>query len=118
MNGVDYEPEPNDYVYVVRNCQTKPMPIDRNIATLKVNNSILFSQFYVMFKNLWCFKQKHTLFFQHCQCTDNCAEHVCNCSEDGIKSWYDKDGLLKEDFDYSEPPRYSFFRFRDADIIF
>jgi hypothetical protein len=36
VNGVDDAPEPNSYVYVRRNCQTKPMPIDLNISTLKV----------------------------------------------------------------------------------
>ena len=36
INAVDDDPEPNDYVYVARNCQTKLMPIDRNISNLKV----------------------------------------------------------------------------------
>ena len=30
---------------------------------------------------------------------------MCNCSENGGRSWYDKDGLLKEDyFECSDPP--------------
>ena len=36
VNGYDEKPEPNNYVYVTRNCQTKPMPVDRNIENLKV----------------------------------------------------------------------------------
>ena len=36
VNGFDDESEPNSYVYVSKNCQTKPMPIDRNIEKLKV----------------------------------------------------------------------------------
>ena len=44
-------------------------------------------------------------YFQHCNCTDKCSsEDSCNCSDLSVKSWYDMDGRLKEDFDYNEPP--------------
>jgi len=76
VNDLDYEGVPTNYVYVTSNCVTSNIPIDRSIATL-----------------------------QHCQCTDKCSsEDSCNCSDLSVKSWYDQDGRLKEDFDYVEPP--------------
>lgn len=76
VNDLDDEQEPRNYVYTVKNCQTTPIPIDRNISTL-----------------------------QHCKCTDNCSsENTCNCSDLSVKSWYDLEGRLKDGFDYREPP--------------
>merc|ERR1719312_193549 len=76
VNDLDYEGVPTNYVYVTSNCVTSNIPIDRSIATL-----------------------------QHCTCTDKCSsEDSCNCSDLSVKSWYDTDGRLKEDFDYNEPP--------------
>ena len=52
----------------------------------------------MIFKNI-------SFIFQHCRCTDNCSsEDSCNCSDLSVKSWYDLEGKLKEDFDYKEPP--------------
>jgi len=76
VNDLDDENFPTNFTYVRRNCFTTSVPIDRNISTL-----------------------------QHCKCTDNCSsEDSCNCSDLSVKSWYDLDGKLKEDFDYNEPP--------------
>ncbi len=76
VNDLDEATEPTEYVYVKNCCQTTPLPVDRNIATL-----------------------------QHCRCQDNCTtEDTCNCSDLSVKSWYDLEGKLKEGFDYREPP--------------
>jgi hypothetical protein len=45
---VDDDREPNNYVYVTKNCQTKPMPVDRNIANLKVSFSIIFDSEHIV----------------------------------------------------------------------
>ena len=55
---------------------TNSIPIDRNVSTL-----------------------------QHCRCKNNCvSEDSCRCSDISTKSWYDQNGILKEGFDYAEPP--------------
>lgn len=45
---MDDDREPNNYVYVTKNCQTKPMPVDRNIANLKVSFSIIFDSEHIV----------------------------------------------------------------------
>ena len=76
INGEDLELGPSGYVYVKNNVITNPLPIDRNIAKL-----------------------------QHCKCRDNCSsEETCKCSEISLRSWYDSNSILKEGFDFSDPP--------------
>ena len=76
INGEDFENGPSGYVYVKNNVITQPLPIDRNIAKL-----------------------------QHCKCKDNCAsEETCKCSDISLRSWYDNNSVLKEGFDFKDPP--------------
>lgn len=76
VNGEDFEMGPSGYVYVKNNVVTAPLPIDRNIANL-----------------------------QHCKCKDNCQnEDTCKCSDISVRSWYDQNSVLKEGFDFQEPP--------------
>jgi len=76
VNGEDFEMGPSGYVYVKNNVVTSPLPIDRNIANL-----------------------------QHCKCKDNCQnEDTCKCSDISVRSWYDQNSVLKEGFDFQEPP--------------
>ena len=76
INGEDLELGPSGYVYVKNNVITNPLPIDRNISKL-----------------------------QHCKCKDNCSsEETCKCSEISLRSWYDSNSILKEGFDFSDPP--------------
>ena len=76
INGEDLELGPSGYVYVKNNVITNPLPIERNISKL-----------------------------QHCKCKDNCSsEETCKCSEISLRSWYDSNSILKEGFDFSDPP--------------
>ena len=76
INGEDLENGPSGYVYVKNNVITNPLPIDRNIANL-----------------------------QHCKCKDNCSnEETCRCSDISTRSWYDSNSVLKEGFDFEDPP--------------
>lgn len=38
VNAVDGEPYPDDYKYILENCVTSPMNIDRNITHLQVSS--------------------------------------------------------------------------------
>ena len=76
INGEDLDTAPADYVYVKNNVITNPLPIERNISKL-----------------------------QHCKCTDNCAsEENCKCCDMSVRSWFDSNSVLKESFDFTEPP--------------
>ena len=76
INGEDFENGPSGYVYVKNNVITNPLPIDRNIAKL-----------------------------QHCKCKDNCtSEETCKCADNSLRSWYDSNGVLKDGFDFHDPP--------------
>ena len=76
INGEDLDTAPAGYVYVKNNVITNPLPIERNISKL-----------------------------QHCKCTDNCAsEENCKCCDMSVRSWFDSNSVLKESFDFSEPP--------------
>ena len=76
INGEDLENGPSGYVYVKNNVVTNPLPIDRNIAKL-----------------------------QHCKCKDNCvSEDTCKCCDISLRSWYDSNSVLKDGFDFSDPP--------------
>jgi len=76
VNSEDWDGPPKDYVYVKNNVVTSQIPIDRNISNL-----------------------------QHCKCEDTCSsEDTCHCSDLSVRSWFDQNGILKEGFDFNEPP--------------
>ncbi|XP_075734779.1 histone-lysine N-methyltransferase EHMT1-like [Rhipicephalus microplus] len=75
VNGVDDEPAPSDFLYMTENCQTAPVPVDRNIATM-----------------------------QRCKCEDKCTSKKCNCSVISYRCWYDENGILVPDFNLLDPP--------------
>jgi len=76
VNGEDLDQGPSGYVYVRNNVVTSPLPIDRNISKL-----------------------------EHCECKDNCtSEETCKCSDISVRSWYDQSGVIKEGFDFMDPP--------------
>merc|ERR1711997_16830 len=76
VNAEDWDGPPSDYVYVSSNVVTSPVPLDRNITNL-----------------------------QHCKCEDLCtSEDTCHCSDLSVRSWYDQNGIIKEGFDFNEPP--------------
>ena len=110
VNDLDDEELPDNFTYVRKCVQTTSVPIDRNISTLQViymnGFKNRFNSFYYSFST----ELPDVYFnvfsvFQHCRCIDNCSsEDSCNCSDLSVKSWYDLEGKLKDDFDYKEPP--------------
>ncbi|KAM7306104.1 putative 1,4-alpha-glucan branching enzyme [Ixodes scapularis] len=75
VNGVDDEPTPSDYLYLVENCETTPILIDRTITSL-----------------------------QSCKCEDGCASQSCICSNISYRCWYGKEGRLVPEFNMLDPP--------------
>lgn len=75
VNGVDDEPAPSDYLYLVENCETTPINIDRTITTV-----------------------------QSCKCEDGCATQNCHCSNISYRCWYGKEGRLVPEFNMLDPP--------------
>ncbi|XP_077352953.1 histone-lysine N-methyltransferase EHMT1 isoform X2 [Festucalex cinctus] len=75
VNAVDSEPYPDDYKYILENCVTSPMNIDRNITHL-----------------------------QYCVCKDDCSSSVCMCGQLSLRCWYDTGGCLLPEFSREEPP--------------
>nr|XP_061836747.1 histone-lysine N-methyltransferase EHMT1 isoform X2 [Nerophis lumbriciformis] len=75
VNFVDSEPYPDDYKYILENCVTSPMNIDRNITHL-----------------------------QYCVCKEDCSSSSCMCGQLSLRCWYDKDACLLPEFCREEPP--------------
>lgn len=75
VNGVDKHTTPSNYSYVTENCETKPVNIDRTITSL-----------------------------QSCRCEDNCTSQSCICATISIRCWYDANGRLAKEFNFSDPP--------------
>ncbi|XP_051907028.1 histone-lysine N-methyltransferase EHMT1-like isoform X2 [Hippocampus zosterae] len=75
VNAVDGEPYPDDYKYILENCVTSPMNIDRNITHL-----------------------------QYCVCKEDCSSSVCMCGQLSLRCWYDAGGCLLPEFCREEPP--------------
>lgn len=70
---MDAETEPTDYVYVSRNCvTTNDVNVDYKITTL-----------------------------QSCTCEDRCNNAACSCAINSLRCWYDEEGKLVSDFNYS-----------------
>lgn len=75
VNGVDDEPAPTDFLYLVENCQTAAVPLDRSITAL-----------------------------QSCKCQDKCVSQSCVCSNISYQCWYDEEGCLVPEFNLLDPP--------------
>ncbi|RWS16657.1 histone-lysine N-methyltransferase EHMT2-like protein [Dinothrombium tinctorium] len=75
VNGVDNEPIPVDFMYVIENCETSPINIDRVITSL-----------------------------QSCKCEDDCTSDSCICAAISFRCWYDRDGKLVPEFNLMDPP--------------
>ncbi|XP_076311848.1 LOW QUALITY PROTEIN: histone-lysine N-methyltransferase EHMT2-like [Tachypleus tridentatus] len=75
VNGLDSEGAPDDYLYIVDNCETSPINIDRTITSL-----------------------------QSCRCEDDCTSPSCTCATISFKCWYDKEGRLLPEFNMLDPP--------------
>ena len=75
VNGVDDEQSPNDYTYVVSNCETTQNNVDRTISSLS-----------------------------YCKCENNCTSDRCLCASMSFKCWYDREGKLVDEFNFDDPP--------------
>ncbi|XP_033228830.1 histone-lysine N-methyltransferase EHMT1 [Belonocnema kinseyi] len=75
VNGYDSEDKPTDFVYVTENCYTSNINVDRTITSL-----------------------------QSCRCEDNCSTEKCLCGTISLRCWYDEEGKLTPEFNYSDPP--------------
>ncbi|XP_039311408.1 histone-lysine N-methyltransferase EHMT1 isoform X2 [Solenopsis invicta] len=75
VNGYDSEDKPTDFVYVTENCFTSHINVDRTITSL-----------------------------QSCRCEDNCSSEKCLCGNISLRCWYDEEGKLIPEFNYSDPP--------------
>ncbi|XP_054271745.1 histone-lysine N-methyltransferase EHMT2-like isoform X2 [Macrosteles quadrilineatus] len=75
VNAVDDEPEPRDFVYVMENCFTSNISVDRTITSL-----------------------------QSCKCRDMCTSGGCMCGKISIRCWYDDEGKLLPEFNFADPP--------------
>lgn len=84
MNTVDDEKEPTDYVYVPKNCFTADIEVDCKVTTI-----------------------------QSCICEDKCDSSCCTCGRNSVHCWYDTDGKLLLDFNYSG----EFFYERDYSTV-
>ncbi|CAN7994082.1 unnamed protein product [Ixodes hexagonus] len=84
VNGVDSEPAPSDYLYLVENCETKPILIDRTITSLQASRDSNGES--------------------SCKCEDGCASQSCICSNISYRCWYGKEGRLVPEFNMLDPP--------------
>lgn len=75
VNEVDDEPVPTDFLYLLENCETVPISIDRTITSL-----------------------------QSCKCDDLCTSPSCLCSSISYRCWYSKEGRLVPEFNILDPP--------------
>ncbi|XP_006614809.1 histone-lysine N-methyltransferase EHMT2 isoform X2 [Apis dorsata] len=75
VNGYDSEDKPTDFLYVTENCFTSNINVDRTITSL-----------------------------QSCRCEDNCSSEKCLCGNISLRCWYDEEGKLIPEFNYTDPP--------------
>ncbi|XP_066586764.1 histone-lysine N-methyltransferase EHMT1 isoform X2 [Prorops nasuta] len=75
VNGFDSEDKPTDFIYVTENCFTSHINVDRTITSL-----------------------------QSCRCEDNCSSEKCLCGNISLRCWYDEEGKLIPEFNYTDPP--------------
>lgn len=72
INTVDDECEPTDYIYIPKNCFTADIEVDCKVTTI-----------------------------QSCHCEDKCDAENCVCGTNSVHCWYDTEGKLSLDFNYS-----------------
>lgn len=75
VNGYDSEDKPTDFLYVTENCFTSNINVDRTITSL-----------------------------QSCRCEDNCSSEKCLCGNISLRCWYNEEGKLIPEFNYTDPP--------------
>ncbi|XP_077535993.1 histone-lysine N-methyltransferase G9a isoform X5 [Haemaphysalis longicornis] len=75
VNGVDDEPCPSDFLYLIENCQTTAMPLEHSITAL-----------------------------QSCKCENTCPSQDCVCCSISYQCWYNEEGNLVPEFNLSDPP--------------
>lgn len=90
VNAIDDETTPTDFFYVTENCFTSPLHVDRTINSLMV---------------ITIFTNKVTkilipFLLQYCQCSGDCSID-CKCSNLSFQCWYDEEGKLTPDFNFS-----------------
>lgn len=69
---MDDELEPTDYVYIPKNCFTSDIEADFKVTTM-----------------------------QSCNCDDKCDGSNCVCGRNSVHCWYDTEGKLTFDFNYT-----------------
>ncbi|XP_028967260.1 histone-lysine N-methyltransferase EHMT1 [Galendromus occidentalis] len=75
VNEIDDEREiPNDFMYLINNCETTLLNIDTTIQSL-----------------------------QSCKCQDDCTSTSCQCTQLGSGCWY-RDNRLVDNFNFKDPP--------------
>ncbi|XP_061703551.1 histone-lysine N-methyltransferase EHMT1 isoform X2 [Syngnathoides biaculeatus] len=105
VNAVDSEPYPDDYKYILENCFTSPMNIDRNITHLQVSGFLRNSS-----RRPSSILKPSMIFFcvsitiQYCVCKEDCSSSVCMCGQLSLRCWYDTGGCLLPEFCREEPP--------------
>lgn len=84
VNGLDSEDKPTDFLYVTENCFTSNINVDRTITSL-----------------------------QSCRCENNCSSEKCLCGTISLRCWYDEEGKLLPEFNYTGNVNHfnSYFKF-------
>lgn len=72
VNGCDSEDKPTDFLYVTENCFTSNINVDRTITSL-----------------------------QSCRCEENCSSEKCLCGNISLRCWYNEEGKLVPEFNYT-----------------
>lgn len=75
INSIDEHPAPLDFLYITESVETSPLPINRTVTSL-----------------------------QNCSCPEDCTTLSCLCARNSLRCWYDREGRLTKDFNYTEPP--------------
>lgn len=75
VNGVDVEPEPQDFVYITNNCFTSNINVDRTITSLQV----MFSRGNRLFCDLWSLSQVPQSSSTRCHIIATVTSYYCQC---------------------------------------
>ncbi|CAH1176200.1 unnamed protein product [Phaedon cochleariae] len=76
VNTLDDEPEPKDFTYILKSrLSSEGFSIDTRLSIL-----------------------------QTCNCDERCTSDICDCGKLSRKCWYEEEGKLTLDFDYSDSP--------------